>query len=207
MLLDTDLDTGLSILYAFKEWAVVVDALGTGRQTILLRKGGIEEASGGFRAEHKEFFLYPTYEHESEENLVPQARGRLRNILRDVPEGKTRETVPIQFYAILENDLTVSSLEALKKLARHHVWSARAVEKRFLWGREHGLHLLVARIFRLPEPYALKVKPSYRGCKSWVSLEEEIPTGGAHPVLRDEVFLRTCLSIKRFFPAARKAVS
>ena len=37
---------------AFKEWAIVVDALGRGRQSVILRKGGIAEGRGGFRPEH-----------------------------------------------------------------------------------------------------------------------------------------------------------
>ena len=35
---------------AFKEWAMVVDALGRGEQIIILRKGGISEGRGGFKA-------------------------------------------------------------------------------------------------------------------------------------------------------------
>ncbi|MED5454303.1 MAG: DUF1802 family protein, partial [Verrucomicrobiota bacterium] len=34
---------------AFKEWAVVIDALGRGEQIIILRKGGIHEGKGGFQ--------------------------------------------------------------------------------------------------------------------------------------------------------------
>ena len=37
---------------AFKEWAVVCAALASGRQTIILRKGGMEEGRDGFRVEH-----------------------------------------------------------------------------------------------------------------------------------------------------------
>ena len=33
---------------AFKEWAVVVDALLRGEQVIILRKGGLREGRGGF---------------------------------------------------------------------------------------------------------------------------------------------------------------
>src|SRR2546422_3996735 len=36
---------------AFKEWAVVVDALGRGEQVIILRKGGIAEDRGEFELE------------------------------------------------------------------------------------------------------------------------------------------------------------
>ncbi len=37
---------------AMKEWAAVCLALAEGRQSLLLRKGGIAEGSGGFRMEH-----------------------------------------------------------------------------------------------------------------------------------------------------------
>jgi hypothetical protein len=40
---------------AFKEWAAVCEALAAGRQTIILRKGGIQEGREGFRVQHGEF--------------------------------------------------------------------------------------------------------------------------------------------------------
>src|SRR5512138_2779668 len=49
---------------AFKEWAIVVDALGRGEQILILRKGGIAEGRGGFRPEHTRFLLFPTAFHE-----------------------------------------------------------------------------------------------------------------------------------------------
>ena len=45
---------------AFKEWAIVVDALGRGAQILILRKGGLREGSGGFRLEQRQFLLFPT---------------------------------------------------------------------------------------------------------------------------------------------------
>ena len=49
---------------AFKEWAVICAALASGKQSLILRKGGIAEEGGGFKPEHSEFLLYPTYFHE-----------------------------------------------------------------------------------------------------------------------------------------------
>ena len=37
---------------AFKEWAVICEALALGRQALILRKGGIAETGGAFRPEH-----------------------------------------------------------------------------------------------------------------------------------------------------------
>src|SRR5881227_1925455 len=62
---------------AFKEWAGVCDALGTGRQSLILRKGGVSEGPGGFRPEHPAFWLYPTHVHEAEQGLKVPYRPRL----------------------------------------------------------------------------------------------------------------------------------
>src|SRR5438046_2307968 len=48
----------------FKEWSLVCDALGRGRQSVILRKGGIAEGRGGFSFRHRGFFLFPTFFHE-----------------------------------------------------------------------------------------------------------------------------------------------
>ena len=53
---------GVSTL-ALKEWAVVVNALPTDRQIMVLRKGGIHRDDKDFRIVHPEFLLFPTYEH------------------------------------------------------------------------------------------------------------------------------------------------
>ncbi|HEY6229533.1 MAG TPA: DUF1802 family protein, partial [Verrucomicrobiae bacterium] len=61
---------------AFKEWAVIVDALGTGRQIVILRKGGISEGRGGFQVDHPEFLLFPTLFHQQRESVLPEAQAR-----------------------------------------------------------------------------------------------------------------------------------
>src|SRR5687768_11757609 len=37
---------------AFKEWAIIVDALARGDQILILRKGGISEGREGFQIDH-----------------------------------------------------------------------------------------------------------------------------------------------------------
>src|SRR5207244_3912009 len=58
---------------AFKEWAGVCDALLQGRQSIIVRKGGISEGPGPgvFVPEHAEFWLYPTAVHQAQQGLRP----------------------------------------------------------------------------------------------------------------------------------------
>ncbi|MFM7244697.1 MAG: DUF1802 family protein, partial [Planctomycetaceae bacterium] len=74
---------------AFKEWAVICRALATGRQDVILRKGGIVEPGGAFRPDHESFLLLPTFLHQSPESLITEARDLLVGIDADRPaEGR-----------------------------------------------------------------------------------------------------------------------
>ena len=50
----------------FKEWQVVCDALASGRQAIILRKGGIHEGRAGFSFAEENFFLFPNRFHNQD---------------------------------------------------------------------------------------------------------------------------------------------
>ena len=69
---------------AFKEWAIVVDALGRGDQILILRKGGIAEGRDGFRVDHQNFLLFPTLYHQQRDCVTPG--GRL-GLMRSNPRG------------------------------------------------------------------------------------------------------------------------
>jgi hypothetical protein len=78
-------------MLALKEWAIVCRALEEGKQSILLRKGGILEYKKGFEISQKIFLLYPTFEHQSKEyvqsnyleNFESFAKGDGSNIVQD----------------------------------------------------------------------------------------------------------------------------
>ena len=63
----------MELAQAFKEWAVICEALGEGRQVLILRKGGIAEARGEFTIEHRRFWLFPTYVHQQSSGIKPEA--------------------------------------------------------------------------------------------------------------------------------------
>src|SRR5215467_3400745 len=90
---------------AFKEWAVVCEALKTGRQTILIRKGGIREEDGIFRVDDSEFVLLPTYEHQDPRLLKPEFAGEISTT--------APHTASIDTYAVLEHVAVVNDEEKL----------------------------------------------------------------------------------------------
>lgn len=170
---------------AFKEWAVVVDALGRGDQVVILRKGGIAEDRGTFRVAHEQFWLFPTLFHQQMESVVPAATRNFDEVKsRYQPEGHVR----IEFLARAEKVIECDDLAKLKALAGQHIWKESVVEDRFRWGKSNGLHVIVTRIYRLPEPVTLPMLPAYGGCKSWVELEKSLSTAGLVPVLSDSEF-------------------
>jgi len=176
---------------ALKEWAVVCHELTAGRQVALLRKGGIREAAGGFEVEHREFFLLPTYFHENADELVPAARATLPDVARTAPPGGL---LRFDLYATVETVVEVSRLEPLRLLDGQHALAWSAVERRFHY-RRPGLHVIAVRAWRLPRPVEVPALFRYDGCRSWVTLEQELPVGDARPVLDDQSFHRRMASL------------
>ena len=58
-------------MLALKEWAAVVHALLDGRQTVLLRKGGIHEKRFSLRGSR--FVVFPTVAHSHAESTRPES--------------------------------------------------------------------------------------------------------------------------------------
>lgn len=170
---------------AFKEWAVVVDALGRGEQLVLLRKGGIHEGRGGFRPEHKEFLLFPTRFHQQRAAVMPAAQARFDELARSFPP---EDRVRITYGATVAASHQIRSLDAALALRGRHIWREEVIKERFAWGREESVWALVVRVFRLAGPVELPLQPDYAGCRSWLTLAEEVPTAGAAPVLPDAEF-------------------
>ena len=69
-----------------KEWATVVKALEQGKQTVILRKGGILETASGFNVESKEFLLFPTWEHQEEIFVKVEFQNFLNQVLKEKPK-------------------------------------------------------------------------------------------------------------------------
>lgn len=162
--------TGTLATKAFKEWAVVCQALATGRQVLLLRKGGIHEAKGRFPTEFRQFFLQPTYEHQNTGELKAEAHADLARLAATAPpEGRIR----IDGYAAVEEVVVAESREQLARLEDEHVWSPSYIDMRLGWKPERPLYLMLLRYYRTPEPLEVPLRKAYGGCRSFIDLEAE----------------------------------
>jgi hypothetical protein len=185
--LDSGAATGYASLVrvAFKEWAVVVDALLRGEQTVILRKGGLREARGGFRVEHPEFLLFPTLFHQQRESVLPAAQARYDKIAPHFPPA---ETLRLEGFARVVAWRRLDSPAAARPLRGLHILRDEVVAGRFDWGADKRIHALAVRVFRLDAPVELPMLPAYGGCKSWIELAEDFSIAGARPVLDEAAF-------------------
>ena len=171
---------------AFKEWALVCEALGSGLQSVILRKGGIAEGKGGFGFDHGEFFLFPTWFHGQ------VAKVRLPDAV--LPE-QDAGNVTISHAASLEWAGRVEDLEALHRLEPLHVLEASVIEERFTYDTPSGslggkgVNIAFVRVYRLEPPVSLPMQEAFGGCRSWIDLPE-IDPGAMVSVLSDEEHAR-----------------
>ena len=149
---------------ALKEWASAIEALQHGHQIILIRKGGIADPTFGVEAQR--FYLFPTNYH-------------------DAGSGEPAE-VPITCWAEVVRSWRIGDPERLQRLAPLVVLDRASLESRYRFRPDQALHVLAIRTWTLAHPKPVRMQPSYSGCRSWVSLDEEIDIDGSTPALREE---------------------
>jgi hypothetical protein len=169
---------------AFKEWAVICKALAEGKQSLILRKGGIAETGGQFTPEHKRFWLYPTFVHEKPDGIKPDAVELFHAAEAErPPAGKVR----LSHFAEVHGVYYVKQLFGALLLDDLHVWSEATVRHKFEY-RALGVYVLPVRIFRAALPIEVDETPAYAGCRTWVELDHSLSTAKATPVLNDSAF-------------------
>ncbi len=172
---------------AFKEWEVVCNALASGRQAIILRKGGIHEGREGFSFAHDSFFLFPTKFHAQ----LEQVR---EGDFTPSKEWEPGDLVEIKHHVRVLAAVTLKSWEQVSKLLPYHIYTERTIKDRFDWtgkGMAAGsIHLAWVRVCHLSQPWKLKYEKRMGGCRSWVEVPEppQKLLDSAVPVLDDDRF-------------------
>lgn len=144
---------------ALKEWSTVIDALGRGEQVVLIRKGGIADPKFGVEAER--FYLYPTYFHQEQSEPTEVTITHWCEVVRT---WRVREIDPLVPLVVIPRD---------------------TLEARYRFRPDQALHVIGVRTFALPQPRTIGVRPEYLGCKSWVSVDDEIDIDASTPALSD----------------------
>lgn len=167
----------------FKEWSLVCSALGSGAQSIILRKGGIHEGRGGFWWRHDRFFLFPTQFHEqtvqfpwepplsadvAPSNLEPEEGGHL-----------------LEYFAEVERKAQILEWETVQRLKPLHFWTEETLRERFDYSEATGISLAFVRVYRLNKPWVFPGERRFGGCRSWLDLPAVPEDVELSPVLDD----------------------
>ncbi len=159
---------------ALKEWGAVAHALLQGRQTVLLRKGGIHEKR--FTLRESEFLLYPTVAHSHAESTRPEHADLLPLGAADV----LVDAVVLRAMVSVVQAIEVVRPERIGELEPFHIWTTQSVRSnRIDFRPRHRLAAIVVAVRPLPMPLTVPVLPEYAGCRSWVDLPVD-PTGPGH---------------------------
>ena len=145
---------------ALKEWSSVIEALDTGRQTILIRKGGIADPMFGVEAER--FYLLPTYFHTT---------------------GLPAESLAVTHWCEVVQTWRIHDLEKLYALEPLTIFTRANLDERYRFRPDQAIHVIAVRAMRLPATVMIPAKPEYGGCRSWISIDEEIEVDGSVAVL------------------------
>jgi hypothetical protein len=165
--------TQVATVPALKEWSAAVHALLDGRQSILLRKGGIHEkrfvrvppACGGVTA--REFLLFPTVAHSHAQRVRPEHRDLLAAAAAD----STDEHLTLRAAAKVVAALEVNRPDGLREIEDLHIWTAESVRAdRLDFRPKHKLAVLIVQAIPLTRPVRIVRTPEYAGCTSWVQL-------------------------------------
>lgn len=159
-----------TIKTALKEWSVAVDALAAGDTIVLLRKGGIKERKGRFVAQAERAVLFPTFEHQKPDLLKPKYREGV------VPVSSSwhPETIELKAWAEVSDIFLTQDEAKVAALSKFHIWQPQLAEERLKWKPQQPLYVMALRVYQLPQPVAIPWSQRYRGCRSWVELEEAL---------------------------------
>ena len=152
---------------ALKEWAVVCKTLAAGEQIMLLRKGGIMEYKQGFKIPHKEFLLYPTFEHQSKYSI----KKKYEEIFEMKPIRENENIISL--FAKVHSVIEITDEEILNRLQNYHIWTKEYIESRMKYNPKKPMSLLLLRVYKLNKPLIIDIKDEWSGCKSWISLKSE----------------------------------
>jgi len=149
---------------ALKEWASVIDALGSGAQIVLIRKGGLADQSFGVEAQR--FYLFPTNYHDA--------------------GGAEPSHVRITHWAEVVKTWQIRDAAMLPRLKALTILDSAAIETRYRFRPDQAINVIAVRAYRLANPIDVVMKAEYAGCRSWVSVDEEIDIDHSVAALSDD---------------------
>ena len=134
----------MEITKCLNEWNATIEALGQGKQTLLIRK---------YATTLNEFLLYPTISYANKDGVLDSFQDDCKSFVKDnlLPAGEDR-TYEVKYYATVEEVIEKSS-SRIGAFNKFHIWTRDHV-KDFLGRKEAKIWIL--RVYELDNPQMLK---------------------------------------------------
>ena len=132
------------ITKCLNEWNATLEALGQGKQTILIRKYGTTL---------NEFLLYPTVSYANKDDVLDSFQEDYKKFANEnlLPNGENR-TYEVKYYAKVDEVIEKSS-SRIGTFNKFHIWTREHV-KNYL-GRKPA-KIWVLRVYKLDKPQKLQ---------------------------------------------------
>lgn len=161
-----------TITKCLNEWNATIEALGQGKQSILIRKYGTNVT---------DFLLYPTVSYALKDDYLDSFQEDYKDFLKNnTYPNKKDSKLEVKYYAKVEKVVEKSS-SRIGTLNNYHIWTRDHV-KSYLGNSKAQIWIL--RVYELDEPQYLT---RTRGMK-YANVDKEISIENLKPVLSDDDF-------------------
>ena len=161
-----------TITKCLNEWNATIEALGQGKQSILIRKYGTNV---------NEFLLFPTVSYALKDDYLDSFQENYKDFVKEnsLPNKKNLK-FKIKYYAKVEK-VVEKPATRIGSLNDYHIWTRDHV-KSYLGNSKAKVWIL--RVYELDEP---KYLSRTRGMR-YANVEEEVVLDNLKPVLSDSEF-------------------
>ncbi len=169
------------ITKCLNEWNAIIEALGTGRQTILIRRSTTNLPG---------FLLYPTISYTSNENFLEPFKPEFKEFVKEnaLPKEEGNKKL-VKYYAKVE-DVFEYPYARIGTLNKYHIWTKENV-KSYLRSKNAKVWLL--RVYKLKKP----VMTGRSDAIVYANVFDEISLDGMKPVISDNEFTKLKNKMKK----------
>ncbi|MBX9941790.1 MAG: DUF1802 family protein [Candidatus Obscuribacterales bacterium] len=177
-----------------KEWSAVIEALGSGKQTILIRKRPPQYA---------DMLLFPTFNYYQKNVSTPEifdaqfqsqhVEAARRSAVATMKQAHEDMLADINFYAHVERIIEVTDKKVLDQLKKHYIWAPGHVKAYADSAIEGRLHVMLLRVYKLSQ--VARAGRSGGGVPDFYKHHEKVSLKGAKAVLSDDEFNKEMDSI------------
>jgi restriction system protein len=155
-----------------KEWNATIEALGQGKQAIIIRN---------YKTNVNEFLLYPTVSYALKDDYLDSFQENYHDFVENnaLPE-KNDAKVLIKYFATMEK-ITEKPFSWIPS-SKYYIWTREHI-KSYMTGKTAFIWIL--RVYKLKEPHWAEPTP---GAIKYANLKDDVSLEGIEPVLSDNVF-------------------